>query len=289
MNVAGFIDAVIRQIGGEGPFALLVKIVSAIILMFAVIIFFNIIQFVTGKILKDRISPQRTFIVKKSVKYAGFVIAALVLFKSLGLNMSTILGAAGVIGIAVGFAAQTSISNFISGFFLLSEKPFHVGDVIQVDTILGEVLSVDLLSVKIRTFDNLYVRIPNETLIKSSMMTLTRFPVRRLDIIFNVTYQADLEQVKNILAGIAEKNPHVLDNPVPIFRVDQFDRAGPLINFNIWFNKNNFLDARTSMYMAIQKRFAEEGIELSYQKINVTVNNGELPEIYAHFTNKGDL
>jgi small-conductance mechanosensitive channel len=76
---------------------------------------------------------------------------------------------------------------------------------------------------------------------------------------------------------------------VPSFRVDQFDRDGPLLNFKKKKKKNNFLDARTSMYMAIQKRFAEEGIELSYQKINVTVNNGELPEIYAHFTNKGDL
>jgi small-conductance mechanosensitive channel len=275
MNATEFAESVLNRIGEAGPLNLLAKISGALVLMIAVIIVFNIIQLVTGRILKNRLNPQRTFVIKKIIQYTGFAIGVLVLFRGMGINMTAILGAAGVIGIAVGFAAQTTMSNFISGFFLLSEKPFHVGDVIQVDTILGVVLSVDLLSVKIRTFDNLYVRIPNETLIKSNMMTLTRFPVRRIDVTFNVTYQADLERVRDVLLDIAAKDPYILDNPAPLFRVDSFDRAGPLVVFNVWFDKNYFLETRTSVYMAIQKRFAEEGIELPCQKVDVRVNGGE--------------
>jgi small-conductance mechanosensitive channel len=101
------------------------------------------------------------------------------------------------------------------------------------------------------------------------VINLTRFPVRRLDLIFNVTYQADLEKVRDILLDIAAKNPYVIDNPAPLFRVDKFERAGPGIIFNVWFDKNQILETRTSMYMAIQKRFAEENIEKKKKKVEI--------------------
>jgi small-conductance mechanosensitive channel len=269
MTVNEFIEAIIRRIDSTGPLDLLIKIVSNLVIVFVIIIVFGITQLVIGRLFKKRLSPQRTFIIKKTIKYTGFVMAALFLFKSIGVDTSALLGAAGVIGIAVGFAAQTSVSSFICGLLLLSEKPFNVGDIITMNEILGVVLSVDLMSVKIRTFDNLYVRIPNETIFKSNVTNLTRFPVRRVDLTLNVTYQADLEKVRNVLMGIAAKNPYVLDNPAPLFRIDSFDRAGPVIVFNVWFDKSHFLETRTSMYMDIQKRFAEEGIELPYQKVDM--------------------
>lgn len=278
MHISELLDAVIRTIDSAGPFDLVIRIVSALIMVFVIVIIFNLIQLIMGKLLKNRLSPQRTFMVRKSIKYTGFVMGMLFLFKSMGIDTSALLGAAGVVGIAVGFAAQTTVSSFISGLFLLSEKPFQVGDAVMVDTILGVVLSVDLLSVKIRTFDNLYVRIPNETIFKSNVTTLTRFPLRRLDLVFSVTYQADLEQVRTVLMDIAARDPYVLDNPAPLFRVDQFDRAGVVIIFNVWFDKNYLLETKTSMFMTIKKRFDEEHIELPYQKVDIKVSGGEYNE-----------
>ena len=266
-------EAILHGINNMEPFDLLVKVSSTVLIVFVVIIIFNLIQLIVGRLLKNRLSPQRTFLVKKGIKYTGFVMIILFLFKNMGLDTSAILGAAGIIGIAVGFAAQTSVSSFISGFFLLSEKPFQVGDAIKVDDLLGEVLSVDLLSVKLRTFDNLYVRIPNETLFKSNVINLTRFPIRRLDLVFSVTYETNLERLREILLDIAAKDPNVLDNPAPIFRVEQFDRAGPGIMFNVWFDRRFLLETRTSMYIGIQKRFAEENIELPYQKVDVKMRD----------------
>ena len=76
------------------------------------------------------------------------------------------------------FASQTSVSNIISGIFLISEQPFQVGDLIKVGETKGVVLSIDLLSIKLRTFDNQLVRIPNENLIKNELSNITRFPIR---------------------------------------------------------------------------------------------------------------
>lgn len=270
-----FIESILSSIDGADLLNLFINISGTLVMVFIIIIFFNLLQLFTGKFLKKILNPQGVFIVKKIIKYTGFVLCALFLFNSMGFDTTAILGAAGVIGIAVGFASQTTIASFISGFFLLSEKPFKVGDVIQVDNIFGEVLSVDLLSVKLRTFDNLYVRLPNETLIKSNMMNLTRFPVRRLDIRFNITYETDLQRVKEILEDTAAKEALILENPAPLFRVEQFDRSGPVINFTIWADSMLFVETRTAMYMAIQKRFAKENIELPYQKVEV-ITGGEL-------------
>jgi small-conductance mechanosensitive channel len=273
MNMNEFIKLVVAHINETEPIDLVVRVLSAALVVFSIIVIFNLVQLLIGRILKNRLSPQRTFMVKKIIKYTGFVMALLFVLKSLGADTSALLGAAGVVGVVLGFAAQTSVSSVISGFFLLSEKPFSVGDAILVDNILGVVMSIDLLSVKIRTFDNLYVRIPNETIIKTTMTTLTRFPIRRLDLVFTVSYQTDLEQVQEILMDIAAKNTYVLDNPAPLFRVDEFNRAGVGIIFNVWFDKNFILETKTSMYMMIKKRFDEEHIELPSQKVDISMSN----------------
>jgi len=274
--VAGdFFGALGRQIEGLLPGEWALKVPAALLTAFSIVVVFNVVQLLLGRLTRNRPNTQRTFIIRKTIKYGGFVVAGLTLFTGLGFNASALLGAAGVIGIAVGFAAQTAVSSFISGFFLISEKPFQVGDAIRVDDINGEVLSVDVLSVKLRTFDNLYVRIPNETLFKSNLVNLTRFPIRRLDLPFNVTYGEDLERLRGIVLSIAAENPHVLENPAPIFRVDGFERVGPLVNLTVWFDRNRLLDVRTSMLMEISGRLAREGIEIPNERVEVRMGQGE--------------
>lgn len=121
------------------------------------------------------------------------------------------LRAAGIAGIAIGFASQTSISNIISGLFLISEKPFAVNDVIKAGDTTEIVLSIDLLSIKMRTFDNLYIRVPNEKIIKEELTNVTRFPIRRLNIDISVAYKEDLARVKERFEseGIEIPFPHI--------------------------------------------------------------------------------
>ena len=86
-----------------------------------------------------------------------FLVSALV---ELGFSLGVLVGTAGILTVAIGFASQTSMSNLISGLFLIGEQSFAVGDIIKIDQITGVVLSIDLLSTKLRTFDNTYVRLP---------------------------------------------------------------------------------------------------------------------------------
>ncbi|NNJ91005.1 MAG: mechanosensitive ion channel family protein [Gammaproteobacteria bacterium] len=190
-----------------------------------------------------------------------FLISAM---RELGFSLNVLLGAAGILTVAIGFASQTSASNLISGMFLLVERPFRIGDIIKVGTTTGEVLTIDLLSVKLRTFDNLFVRIPNETLIKTEITTLTRFPIRRFDLLMGVAYKEDIEHVKKVLFDVAENNPLCLEEPKPLFIHQGFGDSSVNFQFSIWAKRENFLELKNSIQIEIKKAFDDAGIEIPF-------------------------
>lgn len=208
--------------------------------------------------------PHRLMLARRLAYYlvlALFLISALY---ELGFSLGVLLGAAGVLSVAVGFASQTSASNLISGLFLLGEKPFEVGDVIRIGTTTGEVMSIDLLSVKLRTFDNLFVRIPNESVIKSEVTTLTKFPIRRYDIQIGIAYREDITRARNVLLDVADKNPLCLEEPKPLFIFLGFGESSLNIQFSVWAAQENFLDLRNIIQEEIKQAFDRAGIEIPF-------------------------
>ena len=207
---------------------------------------------------------QRAMILRRGALYgiAGLFTASALM--ELGFDLSVLLGAAGILTVAIGFASQTSASNVISGLFLLGERPFAVGDVIRVNGTTGEVLSVDLLSVKLRTFDNLFVRIPNETMIKSEVTNLRRFPIRRIDLQVGVAYKEDLREVREVLMEVADRNPVCLEEPQPLIIFQGYGDSAINHQFSVWAATENFLELRNSIPLEIKEAFDEHGIEIPF-------------------------
>lgn len=233
------------------------------------LLFLRLILFYVKRTMKKRFSQQSIMIVRKLLSYTALFIILILILKQLNVKLAAILGAAGIAGIAIGFASQTSLSNIISGVFLISEKAFTVGDIIKVDGISGIILSVDLLSVKIRTFDNQYVRIPNEKLINTEVVNVTKFPIRRLDINLTIAYKEDLSRVRELLLEITEKNTHCLDNPEPLFVIKEFGGHGVELLLGVWFFKTDYLVTKNTMMQEIKERFYREGIEIPFPHLSL--------------------
>ncbi|HLV01166.1 MAG TPA: mechanosensitive ion channel family protein [Acidobacteriota bacterium] len=207
-------------------------------------------------------TAQRGMIAGKLVFYGGFAILAVSVMNELGFSLAPLLGAAGIVGIAVGFASQTSVSNIISGLFLITEQPFVVGDTIIVGNTQGTVLSIDMLSIKLRTSDNQYVRIPNESIIRSQVINVTRFPIRRLDLHLTVAYKENMSEVRRLLIEIAARNPDALQNPPPMVIVSGFGSSSVDLLFAIWVERSEFLKVKDNIQEEIKARFEQEGIEV---------------------------
>jgi small-conductance mechanosensitive channel len=242
---------------------------KAAILLLAGFIVAGMASRAVGRFFSNNFSQHHIVLFKRLVYWlilALFVASAL---KQLGFSLSVLLGAAGVLSVALGFASQTSASNLISGLFLIGEQPFQLGDTIKVGNTTGEVLSIDLLSVKLRTFDNLFVRIPNETLIKSEVTNLTRFPIRRFDLLLGVAYKEQIATVRKVLLDVADKNPLCLDEPGPMFLFLGFGDSALNIQFSVWSKRENFRDLRNSLQEEIKLAFDAAGIEIPFPQRTV--------------------
>ena len=248
--------------------------------------FFKIIASTAGKVVTRKVSAQVGMITRKIIFYSGFVIILFMVLRELGFKLTALLGAAGVAGVALGFAAQTSLSNLISGLFLIGEKPFQVGDLIRLGERSGIVVSIDLLSVKLRTLDNLFVRIPNETLIKQEVVNVTRYPIRRMDINLGVAYKEDAGKVMAVLKEIAKKNPYCLNDPEPLLVFKDFGDSALELLFGVWFVKTDYLKLRNSIMKEIKERFDQEGIEIPFPHRTIYTGSATDPWPVALQTDK---
>lgn len=236
----------------------------AAVLVVVGLLFARAVSRIAARIVAGRFEPQQTLVLRRFLYYGISILFLIAALHQLGFNLGVLLGAAGVLSVAIGFASQTSASNLISGLFLIAEKPFAIGDVIQIGGTTGEVLAIDLLSVKLRTFDNRFVRIPNENVIKSEVATLTRFPIRRIDLQIGVAYRESLERVRDVLLSVADRNLLCLDEPKPLFLVQGFGDSSINLQFSVWATQQNFILLKTAIQIEIKQRFDEEGIEIPF-------------------------
>ncbi|MCB5270239.1 MAG: mechanosensitive ion channel family protein [Candidatus Cloacimonetes bacterium] len=229
----------------------------------------GLIKKVVNRLLSDKLTKQSEVMILRAVKYTLVLLLLMMVLNEFGFKISAILGAAGIFGVAIGFASQTSISNIISGIFLISEKPFLIGDVIEINDKVGTVQSIDLLSIKLKTFDGRYVRVPNEAMIKNDVINLTRFEIRRAQISVGVAFSSDLRKVMAILKDIADTVPGALKEPAPMLLLDGFGASSININFGVWTATSNVFNMKNELIYAVIDRFREEGIEIPFPHVSL--------------------
>lgn len=195
-----------------------------------------------------------------------FVVSAL---RELGFDFAVVLGAVGILTAAAAFASQTSASNVISGLFLGIEGTVSIGDIIRVNGVTGEVLAIDMLSTRLRTFDNLMVRIPNETMMKADITNLNRFPIRRYDLQIGVAYGSDLGKVHAVLMEVADANPLVLEEPAPLIIAQGYGASSIDVQFSVWARKEAYLEVRNDVQRQVKSAFDRAGIEIPFPQVTL--------------------
>lgn len=228
------------------------------------------------RVVLTRNDRQLAMLARKGVFWPLTGLVLVTALHQLGFNLGVLLGAAGILTVAVGFASQTSASNLISGLFLLGEKPFAVGDTVMVGDVTGEVLSIDALSVKLRTFDNIFVRIPNESILKDRVRTLSRFPIRRFDLKLTVDFREDLAALEKVLRETSDVNQVALQEPKPLFLLLGYEEWGIGVQYSVWAARENFFVLRTSLTREVQQALAAAGIEIPYRRL--AISNLPAPE-----------
>lgn len=249
----------------------LVKAIIAVVVLLVLWIAYKLILRGIKRIKSDRWTANRKHIITRIVKYCYWIIVIMYVLSLFGVKFSAIWGAAGIAGVAIGFAAQTSVSNLISGLFVITEGSLKVDDFIVVDGVSGIVDEIKLLSVRIHTLDNQMIRIPNSKIIDSHMTNNSYHSTRRNTLNVSIAYDSDMAKALEALNKAPSLCTKVLSDPAPAVWFDGFGESGINMTIAYWFNSSDMLAAKNEMYIAMKKVFDEAGIEIPYNKLDVNL------------------
>lgn len=272
-------------------FERLSEIVVAIILVFIGFVIARLVSNAFIRTIGNRFNAHQRLLWRRGIFYFIFLLFIMTSLREAGFKLSVFLGAAGILTVALGFASQTSATNLISGLFLIGEGSFEVGDTIQItlirgQTIEGQVISIDLLSVKLLTLDNVYIRLPNEQLIRTPVMNLSKYPIRRIPITLAINFHEDIIKVRQVLLEVAAKYPLVMDDPKATVTVTAFRESSIELLFSVWCRQENALKVRDEMQERVRNGFVENQIEIPVPKMGlidrpIPLEDDEIDQ-YAH-------
>ena len=163
----------------------------------------------------ENIEPGLQSLLLKTFRVASFFFIGTVVLDQLGVNVAVLVGGLGIAGIVAGFAARDSLENFIAGVTVLVDKPFQVGDYIEIDGQYGQVDEITLRSTRLRTVRNRIMVLPNTYMITQQLMNHTKRNVLRIDIPFGIAYKEFPDEARDVLLSLFEDDDRVLPEPSP--------------------------------------------------------------------------
>lgn len=234
---------------------LLENALTIVVTLIAAFFVIKLVDFFLNKVGK-RFDFEATAIqvFKEIVKYSVIVIAVVVILNELGVNITGLVLSLGILGIAVGFAARDTLSNFISGLFILGDKSFKVGDIIEVSNQIGTVTKMGFRVTKLITIDNKVVTIPNSNFSTDLYINYTALDKRRVVLPVTIPYELDLEEVIESLVKNASDLSWVLNEPQPNVSISEFSDLGIKASLNVWTSEpSKVLTYRSSLAREIKK------------------------------------
>lgn len=175
-------------------------------------------------------------------------------------------------GVAIGLALQGSLSNFAGGFIILLLRPFKVGDYIQAAGYEGTVEQIGVFYTHLLTIDNKVALIPNGTLSNNSLINYSAKENRRVDLIFNVSYENNVIHVRNVLKEIIDKHPLISHDPEPFIGIVEHAQNSVNFGVRVWCNKDNYWTIYYDLLEQVKVRFDEENITIPYPQMDLHVN-----------------
>jgi len=215
-----------------------------------------------------------------TAKILTILVGSYLLLLIWGINPLGWLASAGIVGIAIGFAAQDTLANVFSGFFIVADAPYKIGDYITLDTgERGLVSRIGLRSTRLLTRDDVEITIPNGVIASAKIVNESGGPYLkiRVPIAFGVAYGSDVDQVSEVVQSIAQSHTSVCEQPQPMVRMRAFGASSLDFDLLVWIEDPQYKGSIShDLFVEIYKAFGREGIEIPYAKQDLYIK--ELPQ-----------
>ena len=274
-------DGVAQVIGGYGPAVLEAVTTAALFVVSFALLYWGGKRVLVGlseRSLEARGINEGLIGITKGVVGIGVLVGAIAIAATIagfGAVLVAFSALAGALVLALGFAAQDLVSNFVSGVFIVKDEPFEVGDKIEWDGNAGVVREIQLRVTKLETVDNELVTVPNSELANGVLTNPVKNGPLRVSYDFGVSYDDDIVYVKGLVVDEASRVAGVLSDPEPSAVVADLDDSAVLISGRLWVDPRAVspADVKATFIEAVKTRFDTEGIDMPYPHSELT---GEL-------------
>ncbi|MDT8441889.1 MAG: mechanosensitive ion channel [Desulfuromonadales bacterium] len=224
---------------------------------------------VKGIMQRRQVDPTLISFVSNLTKAAIIVFACIAAIHQLGIQTTSLVAVVGAAGLAIGLALKDSLGNFAAGVMILIFRQFRAGDVIEAAGVIGLVESLHIFSTQLKSGDNKTIYIPNGKLIGDNLINYSAKGIRRLDLVYGVSYNADLAEVKRVLEEILASEPRVLSDPEPFIGV--LELADNSVNFAVrpWVNNADYWPLLFHLNETVKLRFDQAGIGIPFPQRDV--------------------
>lgn len=248
---------------------------SALILVVGFIIIKIVLHIARKTLEKSSLDPVLYRFILKIIKIVLWIILILTIMERFGFKMNSLITVLAAAGAAIALALKDSLANVAGGIMILINKPFAQDDFIDINGTTGKVRDIDLFVTHLKTYDNKAITIPNGLVNTSVLINYTKENKRRVDCCFGIGYGDDIQQAKDILAAIAQRDPAIYKDPPPIIGVAGQNDNCISIDLKVWCETEDYWDVKYFLEENVKLAFDEAGITIPFPQMDVHIRRGK--------------
>ena len=251
------------------------ELVPNIVLAGLVLLVYFVIWFTVDRVLKliferTRLDATASSFVRTLVRYILITVAAISALGQVGVDTTSILTSLGIVGLTIGFAAKDTLSNIISGLFIFWDRPFVIGDLVEIKDHYGRVDRITMRSTRVVTPDGKMLAIPNSMVVESIVTSYTNFPHLRVDIPVTVGVEENISHVRDVLMKLVTESEHWMSEPEPQVVVTSLNDYNVELELRAWLeNEKEHVASRFSLREEIFNTLTEAGVDMPYETLSI--------------------
>ena len=244
---------------------LLIVVVGYVLIQF-------IMKFVKKGITNSKLPKNIHYIMCTFIKILLYFFIVLIICDQLGVDVTSLVAAFSIVGVAVSLSLQNSLSNVMSGITLLFTKQFNVDDYIEAGGVSGTVMAIGISHCKLKTPDNKEIYVPNSTIVSEKITNYSVEPTRRVDLTIGVAYSEDIDKVKKVLQTVVDDTPEVLKDKDIFIGITAYQASCIDYTIRVWVENSNYWKAYLPMLEKVKREFDKNNIEIPYNKLDVHIS-----------------
>ena len=256
------------RLGSISLGSLLEAIVLLVICLLAIRLLMRLINHALARTKLD--ASLKNFI-RSVARVLLWVVSALIVADALGIPTTSLVALVSVAGLALSLSVQDLLANLFSGITLLATRPFGVGDFIELGETSGTVDQVGLFYTALTTLDNRAVFIPNKDVAGSKILNHTRYPYRRISLLFSASYDSPTQSVREAILEAVGQDDRILSEPAPAVLLKEYGASSIVYEARVWVTPEDYWAVYYGLNEAVREAFARHGVEMTYDHVNVHI------------------